>query len=64
MLATAAGVLQLVRDAGALAQLPIHLSAVALVQGVDGRLGGCRLARRGDRQRGGGNWEPLGAGGG
>ena len=38
MLATAARVLQLVRDAGALAQLPIHLSAVALARAWRGDL--------------------------
>jgi len=38
MLATAARVLQLVRDAGALAQLPIHLSAVALATAWRGDL--------------------------
>ncbi|MGH3100993.1 MAG: LuxR C-terminal-related transcriptional regulator, partial [Thermoleophilia bacterium] len=38
MLATAARVLQLVRDAGALAQLPIHLSAVALARAWTGDL--------------------------
>jgi DNA-binding CsgD family transcriptional regulator len=36
MLAIAARVLQLVRDAGALAQLPIHLSAVALARAWTG----------------------------
>jgi DNA-binding CsgD family transcriptional regulator len=40
MLATAARVLQLVRDAGALAQLPIHLSAVALARAWIGDLAG------------------------
>jgi DNA-binding CsgD family transcriptional regulator len=40
MLATAARVLQLVRDAGALAQLPIHLSAVALARAWMGDLAG------------------------
>jgi DNA-binding CsgD family transcriptional regulator len=40
MLATAARVLQLVRDAGALAQLPIHLSAVALARAWTGDLAG------------------------
>ena len=40
MLATAARVLQLVRDAGALAQLPIHLSAVALARAWRGDLAG------------------------
>ena len=38
MLTTAARVLQLVRDAGALAQLPIHLSAVALATAWRGDL--------------------------
>jgi DNA-binding CsgD family transcriptional regulator len=40
MLATAARVLQLVREAGALAQLPIHLSAVALARAWMGDLAG------------------------
>jgi DNA-binding CsgD family transcriptional regulator len=40
MLATAARVLQLVRDAGALAQLPIHMSAVALARAWVGDLAG------------------------
>jgi DNA-binding CsgD family transcriptional regulator len=40
MLATAARVLQLVRDAGALAQLPIHLSAVALARAWMGDFAG------------------------
>jgi DNA-binding CsgD family transcriptional regulator len=40
MLATAARALQLVRDAGALAQLPIHLSAVALARAWIGELAG------------------------
>jgi DNA-binding CsgD family transcriptional regulator len=40
MLATAARALQLVRDAGALAQLPIHLSAVALARAWIGDLAG------------------------
>src|SRR4029453_13171118 len=40
MLATATRVLQLVRDAGALAQLPIHLSAVALARAWRGDLTG------------------------
>jgi DNA-binding CsgD family transcriptional regulator len=40
MLATATRVLQLVRDAGALAQLPIHLSAVALARAWTGDLAG------------------------
>ena len=62
MLAIAARKLQFVRDAGALAQLPIHLSALALAKGVDRRLRWRRLARRGDRQRGGGDRELLRAG--
>jgi DNA-binding CsgD family transcriptional regulator len=40
MLATAARVLQLVREPGALAQLPIHLSAVALARAWIGDLAG------------------------
>ena len=40
MLATAARMLQLVRDAGALAQLPIHLSAVALARAWIGDFAG------------------------
>ena len=40
MLATATRVLQLVRDAGALAQLPIHLSAVALARAWIGDFAG------------------------
>jgi DNA-binding CsgD family transcriptional regulator len=40
MLAIAARVLQLVRDAGALAQLPIHLSALALARAWVGDLAG------------------------
>jgi DNA-binding CsgD family transcriptional regulator len=40
MLATATRVLQLVREAGALAQLPIHLSAVALARAWIGDLAG------------------------
>jgi DNA-binding CsgD family transcriptional regulator len=40
MLATAARMLQLVRDAGALAQLPIHLSAAALARAWNGDFAG------------------------
>jgi DNA-binding CsgD family transcriptional regulator len=40
MLATAARMLQLVRDAGALAQLPIHLSGLALARAWSGDLAG------------------------
>jgi DNA-binding CsgD family transcriptional regulator len=43
MLATATRVLQLVRDAGALAQLPIHLSAVALARAWIGDFAGAAL---------------------
>ena len=49
---------QLVRDAGALAQLPIYLTQLGIVEPVDGRLRGCRRAHRGDRKRGGGDREP------
>ena len=46
------------RRAGAAADPPLR---VGPGQGVDRRLRGCRLARRGDRQRGGGDREPLSA---
>ena len=49
---------QLVRDAGVLAELPIHLAALSLAKGVDRRLRGCGFADRGERKRGGGDRKP------
>ena len=49
---------QLVRDAGAVAQLPLHLWQLALLQHVDRRLRRGRVAGGGERQRRGGDRQP------